>query len=148
MHTAARRVGAASVQFVEPTGLDPRNRATAAAIAKLAHAVFIDPRMSPIWREHERTINVGAGATRVARTTNLLLADQTDTSAYRVIAGKTGYIEESGFNFVVLLAHEKARVLVVVLGATDHLARFSETESLVQWAFRHYTWTNIGSAHD
>lgn len=145
MHQVSRRHGAAAVQFVEPTGLDPQNRATARAVARLADVAFRHPTIGPLLRRRELDISTLQGETRHVKTTNRLLEELPPQSSYEILGGKTGFIEEAGYNLVTAIrGPDGAEVLVVVLGADDHLARFSANLALARWAFSHFTWKNIG----
>ena len=51
-----------------------------------------------------------------------------------VVAGKTGYIPEAGYNLAVKAKRGGREVVVVILGAPTLSARFTEAEKLVRWA--------------
>ena len=57
------------------------------------------------------------------------------------IAGKTGFINDSMYNFVVSLTNpDKNTAIIVVMGANSNEERFSEALDLALWAFDNFTW--------
>ena len=65
------------------------------------------------------------------------------------IAGKTGYIDDSGYNFTVSLTNEKKHsITVVVFGAATNEDRFSEARDLAEWSFDHYLWPGDSGYED
>ena len=61
-------------------------------------------------------------------------------SPYRVLAGKTGYIEASSYCLVTLLQNAAGeRLTLVLLGARGGNARFKEARKLADWAFKQNT---------
>jgi D-alanyl-D-alanine carboxypeptidase len=65
------------------------------------------------------------------------------------VVGKTGYIKDSGYNFVAQITDTKKHTIrVVVLGASSNESRFSEARDVAEWAFANYIWPdekNYGS---
>ena len=57
------------------------------------------------------------------------------------IAGKTGFIAESRYNFVVSLTDKKQhKIVAAVFGADSNESRFIEARNLAEWAFNNYLW--------
>lgn len=145
MHLVSRRAGAAAVTFNEPTGLSSQNRATARAVARLFDTALRRPKIAQLLRTQKLEIKTRTGEIRELKNTNRLLLEPVLNSPYEIFGGKTGFIEESGYNLVTAIRGPQGQeVLVVVLGADDHLARFAETDALARWAFSHFSWKNIG----
>ena len=68
--------------------------------------------------------------------TNRLLRTRADT-----IAGKTGYSEAAGYNFINAFRSPSGhRIVVVVLGASDHDSRFDESNKIIDWVYDSYRW--------
>ena len=73
--------------------------------------------------------------------TNWLLLGWIPSELGNILGGKTGYIPESGYNFVIQVANDAGHGLtVVVLGAATHEARFTEARDIADWTFEHYIW--------
>ena len=52
------------------------------------------------------------------------------------LRGKTGYIDQAGYCFVVRVSDEQGHDLTsVVLGARSNTQRFKQAVKLLQWAF-------------
>ncbi|OGG08974.1 hypothetical protein A2154_05265 [Candidatus Gottesmanbacteria bacterium RBG_16_43_7] len=55
---------------------------------------------------------------------------------------KTGWTEEAGENLVTLVERNNHIVVFVVLGSTD---RFTDTQSLIDWVFSNFDWSEVKS---
>ncbi len=118
-----------SAVFVDPTGLERGNMATALDVAKLARYAFGVPTLrKPVGMRTHSFTTLSKKNYFLTTTDRLLERDP------RVIAGKTGFIPESGYNLVVKARRGTAEVLVVILGASTPEGRFSEAEKLIRWA--------------
>ena len=128
MNQKAASLGATGTHFNEPTGMDPSNQITAADYAKIVTAAFGNSYLRGI-----------AGLTSYAlRSTNNFRYNQTikntdkllTDSDIQILAAKTGYLNESGYNFASLVKYNGEELAVVVLGE-DHLyTAFDETKLL------------------
>ena len=68
----------------------------------------------------------------IARNTDKLLGEK----SFTMIAGKTGYLDESMYNFVGQFHRPGTDdLMVVVLGAKNGAARFDEAKQLALWAW-------------
>ncbi|MBI3626572.1 D-alanyl-D-alanine carboxypeptidase, partial [Candidatus Uhrbacteria bacterium] len=59
------------------------------------------------------------------------------------VGGKTGFIDESGYNLAVEVKNEDKQVMAVVLGSKTSDDRFREVKNLVHWAFENYDWSTV-----
>jgi D-alanyl-D-alanine carboxypeptidase len=99
MNAKAKQLGMKNTHFVEPTGLSEKNVSTARDIAILVEAANKIPRISAIGKKNSYTLTSIAKKpkTHTIKTTNkLLLAGE------NVSLGKTGFIDESRYNFTVV----------------------------------------------
>jgi D-alanyl-D-alanine endopeptidase (penicillin-binding protein 7) len=99
MNAKAKQLGMKNTRFVEPTGLSEKNVSTARDIAILVEAANKIPRISAIGKKNSYTLTSVAKKpkTHTIKTTNkLLLAGE------NVSLGKTGFIDESRYNFTVV----------------------------------------------
>jgi D-alanyl-D-alanine endopeptidase (penicillin-binding protein 7) len=145
MNRKAADLGMETARFVEPTGLDPGNRASARDLFLLARAAFGDPEIAKVVvkREHALTARSGARVRRrTVKSTDLLLGGMLNQGEYRIAGGKTGTLgAETGYHVAVAVTEEQGRsVLVVVLGSESNLARFQDAKALAVWAFDAYDW--------
>lgn len=144
MNEKAAALGLNTLRFVEPTGLDSRNMGTAIDILRLLKEALKVDKISDALKVKEfyaRPINSPKVAHRIWTTDWLLSGWVPNDFDKDALVGKTGYIEESGYNFVVRIPGPKAHVIrVVVLGAATDEARFSEARDLAEWTFKAYVW--------
>lgn len=98
MNHQAEELGMSDTHFVDPTGLDPRNVSTARDIALLIDAAQRSNRIAQIGEKMEHTLFSIGRKPREHRiiTTNALLRRGDSVSL-----GKTGFLYESRYNFVV-----------------------------------------------
>jgi D-alanyl-D-alanine endopeptidase (penicillin-binding protein 7) len=133
MNAKAREIGLVNTVMYEPTGLDERNRSTAADCARLINQAMLYPEIARITSLKDytyRTVDRNK-LKRVVNTNKLVF------SKYRILAGKTGYISESDYCLTTVIEDGSGKkVTVVVLGAPGPQTRFREARRLATWAFR------------
>lgn len=143
MNAKAKELRLSSARFTEPTGLSDKNMANALDTAKLLiDALKFDKIYTTVQMGEYYAQPLNSNKPRRVWTTNWLLTNWIPNN-FKVenIAGKTGYIDDSGYNFVVSLSNEKKHgITVVVFGASTNESRFSEARDLAQWTFDHYLW--------
>jgi D-alanyl-D-alanine endopeptidase (penicillin-binding protein 7) len=117
MNAKAKQLGMKNTRFVEPTGLSEKNVSTAHDIAILIAAANKVPRIAAIGKKNSYTLSSIAKKPKshTIKTTNkLLLAGE------NVSLGKTGFIDESRYNFTVVgTAPSGAERTIVVLNAPN-----------------------------
>jgi D-alanyl-D-alanine endopeptidase (penicillin-binding protein 7) len=131
MNEKAKNLGATSTTFYEVTGMDPANTTTALDYAKISLTAFSQPLVKKIVTT--QTYNFYAYNSKKyyhkLKNTDKLLGDNEVT----IIGGKTGYLEESLYNFTAELKNKANDNLIVVLfGSKDSASQFSETKRLAQ----------------
>lgn len=142
MNQKALELGMTDTTFVEPTGLDSGNVASASDIALLLDEAMKQERIreTVLKREYVVPATSGKKAQRLWNTDWLLLGWIPNT-IYHIVGGKTGYIPEAGYNFSVQVSNKEGQVITaVVLGAKTHEARFTEARDVIDWVFAHYVW--------
>lgn len=150
MNKKAQDLRIPSARFIEPTGLSERNMASGLDTARLLiDALKFDKIYSTVQIAEYYSHPFGGKAKRVW-TTNWLLTDWIPNNfKMENIAGKTGYIDSSGYNFAVSLSNEKNHVItVVVLGASTNEGRFGEARDLAEWTFKNYLWPDDSGYKD
>lgn len=141
MNALASDIGMTQSRFVEPTGLDSGNVATAQDVAALVrHALDRQEIRDAVLRK-QYAFTAASGLDHVVGSTDELLGSFLDKPPYRFLGGKTGYLREAGYCFGA--AAEDAdghRVVSVVLGAETKADRFTEVKNLLFWVFDAYEW--------
>lgn len=141
MNDKARQLGMTGTKVFEPTGLDARNRSTAADIAVLLAEALRKPEILQAVRLTNYDLAAVNGLYRKQiKTTDWLLSGAVANFGLELVGGKTGYIPESGYNFAAETVSSTHHVVVVVLGANSIDARFTEARRAAEWAYQNVTW--------
>jgi D-alanyl-D-alanine carboxypeptidase len=133
MNEKAKSLGAINSKFYEPTGMDAANVTTAEDYAKIVAAAFANPYLQKIAIIPEYTLKSSNNSRYVhkLKNTNKLVGDD----RLQQIAGKTGYLDESGYNFASQVKDRFGNNFVVVLFGSKSLAsEFDETRQLLDLA--------------
>lgn len=141
MNRKAHELGLYSMHFVEPTGLDSRNMGTAVDTARLLkEALAVDRIKQTLAVSQYDARPLNKKDSRKVWSTDWLMTNWIPNT-FDSIIGKTGYITDSGYNFVVRLAGNKIHPLrVVVFGAATNENRFSEARDIATWVLDNYVW--------
>ena len=115
MNKRARLLGLTCTHYVDPHGLDPRNRSCAVDLATLAMRAMSVPRIAAIAHKRYARVWPGSGRKLTLYTTNHLLRDHYPGA----IGLKTGYTVPAGFCVVTILQRGGRRIGVIVLGSKD-----------------------------
>ena len=131
MNLKADSLGLTGTRFVEPTGLSEQNVATAQGCARLLRAASNSDIVSAIMQKEAYEFTSNRKIHRLVNTNSLL------RSKWRVTAGKTGFIHESGYCLVTNIEGENGTAITaVVLGAPSNALRFAEARRILDWTFR------------
>ncbi|MFH1098664.1 MAG: serine hydrolase [Candidatus Uhrbacteria bacterium] len=143
MRTLALSLDLRTVRIADVAGLDPGNVGAPIDAARLMIAAMVEPKIRSRSMIAEATISGGqTGRERIAiQSTNRLLRDLPPRS-FDVVGGKTGHIDESGYNFAIAAARDGHRIAIVVLGSTTDVGRFRDARALADWTFRNYEWND------
>lgn len=135
MNLKAEQLGLHNTVFFDPTGLDSRNVSTAHELAIILNQAYRYSLIAHITSLKEYTVTFKHK--RRLRTLRMSNTNRMVGSPYRVLAGKTGYIEASSYCLVTLLQNAAGeRLTLVLLGANGGRARFREARRLADWAFK------------
>jgi D-alanyl-D-alanine carboxypeptidase (penicillin-binding protein 5/6) len=129
MNRRAKLLGLRCTRYVDPDGLDPRNRSCPADIAALAMRAIAEPRIARIARRRVARVWTGAGRKLTLRTTNHLLRDRYPGA----IGLKTGFTNPAGFCLAAILQRGGRRIGIVLLGSRD---TYADAEQLARAAVR------------
>lgn len=142
MNEKAQRLNLKSMRFADPTGLDNRNMAQSEDVAKLLKLALAKERIIKALQIAEYYAQpIGKKPHRVWSTDWLLTHWVPSDYKNAQIAGKTGYIADSDYNFTVRLTDKNNHsIRVVVLGSATNETRFTEARDIADWTFSHYLW--------
>lgn len=142
MNTQAKKWGLLKTVFVEPTGLNQGNQSTAREAAKMLNNALGLEKVRQATTIKNYSFKTPSGVEHaIPSTDELLLTDLGPSKIKKINGGKTGFIEEAGFNFAVEVEDGFGhQIIVVVLGSLDHLSRFVEAKELAEWIFSSYLW--------
>ncbi|GIX31091.1 MAG: hypothetical protein KatS3mg124_1563 [Porticoccaceae bacterium] len=135
MNAKAQALGMERAHFVEATGLDPRNAASAADLVRLVAAAARYPLIRRFTTDVEEWIRVPRAGTLQYRNTNLLVR----SGRLPVELSKTGYIREAG-RCLVMQARIGDRPAYLVF------LRSNRREAPVQDALRIARWLESGAS--
>lgn len=134
MNEKCKALGLEHTVFFDPTGLDARNVSTAHEVAIILHHAYAYPKIAEITSSKQFSVFIKRGRRNYMmqlRNTNHLM-----DSPYHVLAGKTGYIEESAYCLTTIVQNAKGEKLtLVVLGSPSGGLRFREARKLANWGF-------------
>lgn len=127
MNAKAKSFGLTGTVFSDVSGLDPGNRSTARDIYRLAHVAFSNKLIRDTLNK-KRYVLVTANKRKkfTIKNTNPFIG-----SSSLLKEGKTGFINEAGYNFVVHARSGDKGVIAVIFGASDSKARFDIARDLV-----------------
>lgn len=137
MNKKAQDMGLTSTVFVDPTGLDSGNKSTAIDVLKLAQTAFAIKEITDVSAMSRYDL-----ATQNGRSDKIYATDWLLYSYLDVEAGKTGYIEASGYCLVSQISGKDGqRILTVVLGSESNDYRFYDAKVLAAWILDNFVWS-------
>jgi len=126
MNQKALELGMTHSRFVEFTGLDERNVATATDVARMLQAAASIETIRDITTTHSYEFRTARRAHQIANTNRLLYG------RYEILGGKTGFINEAGYCFATWIRTQGREMIAVVLGAPTNATRFADVVRLIQ----------------
>jgi D-alanyl-D-alanine endopeptidase (penicillin-binding protein 7) len=137
----ASALGLKHTSMEEPTGLSPRNRSSAADVARMLSAAAAYPEITGITSQAAAQFDVN-GAPRRFRNTNRMVG----RPGWHILLSKTGYTREAGRCLTMLLEEAGHKVLVVLMGAGDGAERAGDALTIKRWLAREVTAAKRGAA--
>lgn len=113
MNDKAKSLGATTAMFFEPSGINEHNQTSALDLAKIAQAAFSTSRIREI-AQKKSVYFCSVGGSKKCHTiknTNKMFGDP----GVDIIAGKTGYLDESRYNFAASSKNNQGNYLITVL---------------------------------
>lgn len=126
MNAKARQIGMVNSNFYDPTGLDPRNKATAVDLVKMAKAADKYAKIRYYTTDLETQVRSGSGKLLTYRNSNALVRK----GDWQIGLQKTGYIREAGRCMIVKSKFGADDVYLVFLGAPTSYSRVSDAENV------------------
>ncbi len=144
MNEKAKEIGMQDTQFINPSGLDSKNKynsSTAKDIARLLQYIIknneklLEISIIP----HYKIYSPDGLAYYEITNTNMLLHSKEKDWQEDIIGGKTGWTHSANGCLVLVLESpdKKGYIVNVILGAQD---RFKEMKKLVEYVFAKYTF--------
>ena len=141
MNEKAKALHLASPTFVEPTGLDPLNKANAADVAAMLSTTLTYPEIKAAMTKPQAAFKTQGGHNYAIPTTDLLLTSYLNKGSYRILGAKTGSLPAAGYCMALLTRDaDDNEVVVASLGSVDHFSRFQDVKAATAWAFDAYEW--------
>lgn len=128
MNEKARALGMADASFADPTGLSPRNRASAHDLRKLLEASSRYGAIQRFTTETFEQVKVGKRKLNYVNS-NPVVGRQ----GWDVLVSKTGFIREAGRNVVVGFKSAGRNLAVVLMGADSSAARTRDLVKVRNW---------------
>ncbi|MEY4744343.1 MAG: hypothetical protein RL272_288 [Candidatus Parcubacteria bacterium] len=139
MNAKAKALGLRSTVFVDPTGIEPANVSSAEDVAALAFEALELPEVRRATTSPSVTVVTTARQVHTVKSTDGLLTDE--RNGLYVLGGKTGYLDESKWNFVVKMRDARDKpVVVVVLGSDSQTRSFGDAAAAAKWVWDNYRW--------
>jgi D-alanyl-D-alanine endopeptidase (penicillin-binding protein 7) len=147
MNRTAARIGMNQANFVEPTGLDTDNQASATDVSRLIKAALSRQEISETVLSPHYEFTSLSGSRHWVSNTDQLLDSFLTRKPFNFLGGKTGYLNEAGWCFGAAASNgDGKRVVSVVLGAPSKAERFREVKRLLWWAFDAWEWDGTGAS--
>ncbi|HVM90647.1 MAG TPA: serine hydrolase [Verrucomicrobiae bacterium] len=142
MNQKALELGMTGAHFVDPSGLDSLNHASARDVAIALKAASAYPEIRDAMAKSSLTLTSKINAKPyVIKSTNLLLTSDINKSPYKIVAAKSGTLPEAGYCFAqITQGPDGHRIIALVLNDDSHFGRFQDVKALTYWAFRSFEW--------
>ena len=136
MNEKAKSLNMQNTHFANPAGFDdPFQYSTAEDLAKLARIAVGNPTFAKIVATKSTVVtDVSGNKTYYLQNVNQLIGEVDGIEGI-----KTGETEGSLGNLITKTTRNGNSIIAVVLGSHD---RFSESKSLIEWAFAAYIWAS------
>lgn len=155
MNRAVASLGLSSMHFVEPSGLSELNMVTARELALFARA-YLERHPEALGELHSltsfefpRASNMPPGV-KPSPDSTYLSSRNALLGGYEGCDGlKTGYIDQSGYNFAVTAKRGSTRLIVVTLGGSGRDSteggenRVRDAKRLLDWGFGGYVTASL-----
>ena len=147
MNTRATDLNLIKTRFVDPTGIELGNVSTAREMTRLARDILNRDEMRKFTTTATHYIHdITRGTDKKMTNTNWMIWKSYYDAVY-VTGGKTGFLNESGWNVVVALRPDgndtDRELLITVFGADSRYESFDDAERLALWAWETHEWQQM-----
>ncbi len=132
MNKKAENLGMKNSNFIEPTGLSPKNYSTAHDLIVLIQEAMNNSYLKKTLQREKYFFQVYSNGQKVPY--NVKNTDELLNTFIKFKGGKTGYLDESGYCFVGISEFENKNLAVAVLNSDSDKSRFQEAKSLIWWS--------------
>lgn len=143
MNLRAKDLNLVQTKFVDPAGIETGNVSTPLEMARIARTVFKNEKVQKYTTTSVKYVDVlNRGTQKKMTNTNWMLWKPQYNDVY-VTSGKTGFLNESGWNLAVALkpsVDDGRELLIVLFGGTSRAESFNDVERLASWAWSVYEW--------
>jgi D-alanyl-D-alanine carboxypeptidase len=142
MNAKVRSLNLKSPKLVEPSGINPENKANAADVAAILSIASSYPDIRRVTAQGDIDVALrNTKSTVHILATNLLLKTYLNKDPYKIVAAKTGSLPEAGYCMAQLTKNAKGHEVVAVeLGNDNHFSRYQDIKAVTAWAFETYEW--------
>lgn len=148
MNNKAREIGMKDATFVDGTGLNSRNQATASDLVRMVDAAYRYPMIREITRTGSYDVSVpghkvvrvreNGKVRRVTREVQRHMAFHNTNSLTRdehwdIGVSKTGYINEAGRCLVMQASIAERKVIIVLLDSWGKFTRIGDAQRIKKW---------------
>lgn len=132
MNRKADELGMRGSHFMDPTGLNPGNRATASDLVKMAQAAYNYPLIRQASITKETLVHpYSKGGMVKYQVTNRFVRN--NDGNWDVLLSKTGYIEEAGRCLVMTAKTADRRLTLVLLNSSGKMSPYGDANRIRQW---------------
>jgi len=128
MNAKAQLIGMGDSHFADPTGLSPKNRASAADLVRMVKAAYEYPEIRYDSVTTDLIVPVGHQIVRYQNTNHLISRPD-----WQIGLQKTGYIAAAGRCLVMQAVIEGHRVVMVLLDSVGSSSRFADAQRVRDW---------------
>lgn len=128
MNQKARAIGMKHARFYDPTGLTPRNVASANDLLKMVNHAYRYQSIRRFSTDKQQIVRPGRGQL-VYRSSNGLI----NNPAWRIQLQKTGFTNEAGHCLVMRTLIKGQPVVIILLGSQQRYGHYSDAIRLKAW---------------
>ena len=128
MNAKARALGMRDTRYVDPTGLNSGNQASARDLALMAKAAYQHPLIRELSVSPEYAVKLGTRQVQFRNTNSLVRNPSWDIGLQ-----KTGYIVEAGRCLVMQASMAGRKFILVFLDSAGKYSRLADAERVRRW---------------
>ncbi len=128
MNQKARAIGMKRARFYDPTGLTPRNVASANDLLKMVNHAYRYQSIRRFSTDKQQIVRPGRGQL-VYRSSNGLI----NNPAWKIQLQKTGFTDEAGHCLVMRTTIKGQPVVMILLGAQPRYGHYRDAIRLKAW---------------